>query len=142
MKIKVTNHIIKSILFAGIAQLALTGCIDLDEEPKSFISSDQFFQTQADAVAGVNSIYFRLNSTGQTPYHILFSTGMEMMTDDVQPGPGATNADVRSQSVLSHSSTGLRVREIWQQHYDAINRANIAIDRIPGVEMDATLRTD
>jgi hypothetical protein len=141
MKIKVTNHIIKSILFAGIAQLALTGCIDLDEEPKSFISSDQFFQTQADAVAGVNSIYFRLNSTGQTPYHILFSTGMEMMTDDVQPGPGATNADVRSQSVLSHSSTGLRVREIWQQHYDAINRANIAIDRIPGVEMDATLRT-
>jgi hypothetical protein len=49
MKIKITNHIIKSILFAGIAQLALTGCIDLDEEPKSFISSDQFFQTQADA---------------------------------------------------------------------------------------------
>jgi hypothetical protein len=138
---KIHSNILKSVVLAGLIQGALTSCVDLDEAPKSFVSSDQFFKTQADAVAAVNAIYFRLNSTGQTPYHVLFSTGMDMMSDDVQPGPGATNADVRSQSVLSHSSTGLRVREIWQQHYDAINRANIAIDRIPTVNMDETLRT-
>lgn len=136
---KLKYNLKKSLLVALFA-VTMTGCVDLDEAPKSFVSSDQFFKTQADAVAGVNSIYFRLNSTGQTPYHVLFSTGMDMMSDDVQPGPGATNADVRSQSVLSHSSTGQRVREIWQQHYDAVNRANIAIDRIPAIEMDETLR--
>ncbi|MCF0052116.1 RagB/SusD family nutrient uptake outer membrane protein [Dyadobacter sp. LJ53] len=134
------SNTFKLLLLSGVIQLAIISCVDLDEAPKSFISTDQFFKTQADAIAAVNAIYFRLNATGQTPYHILFSTGMDMMSDDVQPGPGATNADVRSQSVLSHSSTGLRVREIWQQHYDAINRANIAIDKIPAVEMDATLR--
>jgi hypothetical protein len=130
----------RSILLAGLIQFALTSCVDLNEAPKSFVSSDQFFKTQADAIASVNAIYFRLNASGQTPYHVLFSTGMDMMSDDVQPGPGATNADVRSQSVLSHSSTGVRVREIWQQHYDAINRANIAIDKIPAIQMDEALK--
>lgn len=135
------NHIIQKSLFAVAFTALLGGCVDLEESPKSFVSSDQFFKTQADALAGVSAIYFRLNSTGQTPYHVLFSTGMDMMSDDVQPGPGATNADVRSQSVLSHSSTGQRVREIWQQHYDAVNRANIAIDKIPQIDMDAALRS-
>lgn len=130
----------KTLLLAGLVQLTVSSCVDLEEAPKSFVSSDQFYKTQADAIAGVNAIYYKLNATGQTPYHVLFSTGMEMMTDDVQPGPGATNADVRSQSVLSHSSTGQRVREIWQQHYNAINRANIAIEKIPTITMDEALR--
>lgn len=134
------SNTFKTLLLAGFVQLTVTSCLDLEEAPKSFVSSDQFYKTQADAIAGVNAIYFKLNATGQTPYHILFSTGMDMMSDDVQPGPGATNADVRSQAVLSHSSTGQRVREIWQQHYNAINRANIAIEKIPTITMDETLR--
>ncbi|SDL11600.1 RagB/SusD family nutrient uptake outer membrane protein [Siphonobacter aquaeclarae] len=124
-----------------LALLAVgTSCTTLDETPKSFVSEEQFFQTQADAVAAVNAIYYCLNYSGQTPYNVLFSTGMDMMSDDVQPGPGATNADVRSQAILSHSSTGLRIYQIWQQHYTAINRANIAVDRIPSVAFDETLK--
>lgn len=141
MKFRFNSKTIKKILTAGVFPAVLLGCVDLEESPRSFVSSDQFFKNEADAIAGVNSIYFRLNASGQTPYLVLFSTGMDMMSDDVQPGPGATNADVRSQAVLSHSSTGQRVREIWQQHYDAINRANIAIEKIPGiVKIDEKLR--
>jgi hypothetical protein len=75
-----------------------------------------------------------LNRSGQTPYNILFVTGQEFMADDIKMGPGATNPDVKAQSTLDHSPSTLRVREIWQQHYAGITKANIAIDRIPGIQ--------
>ena len=34
---------------------------------------------------------------------------------------------------LLHSSSNLRVYELWQQHYAGVYRANVAIDRIPTV---------
>lgn len=115
----------------------------LKEEPESIITEDNFFKTQNDAIYAVNSIYFLLNSGGstvQTPYNTLFNTGMDMATDDVDPGPGATNPDVRSLSVLGHSSSNLRVYELWQQHYAAIKKANVALAKIPDISFDETLK--
>lgn len=115
----------------------------LKEEPESIITEDNFFKTQNDAIYAVNSIYFLLNAGGssvQTPYNTLFNTGMDMASDDVDPGPGATNPDVRSLSVLGHSSSNLRVYELWQQHYAAIKKANVALAKIPDIEFDAKLK--
>jgi len=113
----------------------------LREKPASFLSEDQYYKTREDAVNAVNAVYFFLNSKpGQTPYHTLFNTGMNMAGDDEDPGPGATNADVRSLSVLAHAPTNLRVFEIWQQHYAAIKRANVALEKIPEIEFDETLK--
>ncbi|WP_183556771.1 RagB/SusD family nutrient uptake outer membrane protein [Mucilaginibacter sp. SP1R1] len=117
-------------------------CAKLNEDPRSFIPANQFYKTQADAVAAVTAAYSLLNGGSnavQTPYNTLFNTGMDFMADDEGPGPGATNADVRSQAVLGHSSSGLRVLQIWQQHYAAIKKSNIAIDTIPHIQFDATL---
>jgi hypothetical protein len=113
--------------------LALVSCARLDEKPASFISESQFYKTEADAKAAVTAAYYLLNAPAQSPYNVLFSTGMEMMTDDIGPGPGATNADVRSQAVLQHNSSGLRVLQIWQYHYAGIRYANIALQKIPGI---------
>jgi starch-binding outer membrane protein, SusD/RagB family len=110
-------------------------CTKLDEDPESFVSEDNYYQTVADAKAALNAVYYCLNySSAQTPYNILFVTGQEFMADDIKMGPGATNADVKIQSTLDHSPSTLRVKEIWQQHYIAINRANIAIDKIPNIQ--------
>ncbi|QNL50409.1 RagB/SusD family nutrient uptake outer membrane protein [Olivibacter sp. SDN3] len=113
----------------------------LEEEPAAIISDNQFYNTQEDAVNAVNAVYFLLNAGGlQTPYNTLFNTGMNMAGDDEDPGPGATNPDVRSLSVLAHSSTNLRVYEIWQQHYAAIKKANVALEKIPEIEFDEQLK--
>ncbi|MCE7064081.1 RagB/SusD family nutrient uptake outer membrane protein [Dyadobacter sp. CY326] len=134
----------KYILLAMLA-LGFTSCEEfLKEEPESFLSEDQYYKTQADAVNAVNAVYFFLNSGGsniQTPYNTLFNTGMNMAGDDEDPGPGATNADVRSLSVLAHSSSNLRIYEIWQQHYAAIKKANVALEKVPTIEFDAALKT-
>jgi len=132
---------LKYILILALST-GIVSCAKLSRTPESFIPAGQFYKTQADAVAAVTAAYSLLNAgsnTVQTPYNTLFNTGMNFMSDDDAPGPGATNADVRSQSVLGHSSSGLRILQIWQQHYAAIKKANIAIDTIPHIAFDATL---
>jgi hypothetical protein len=135
---------IRYILLASL-MVSMSSCEQfLKEEPESFLSEDQYYKTQVDAVNAVNAVYFFLNAGGnsiQTPYNTLFNTGMNMAGDDEDPGPGATNADVRSLSVLAHSSSNLRIYELWQQHYAAVKRANVAIEKIPAIDFDNELKT-
>jgi hypothetical protein len=122
----------------------LASCVSLDEEPRSLLSTDQFYKTKSDAIAAVDAIYFNLNhQTENIPfalYSSLFNTGMEMATDDVSAGPGSPNPDVRSISILSFSSLNVRVLQFWQAQYASINRANVAIEKIPGIEIDESLK--
>lgn len=135
----------KNILFLSIAALAfLFACNKLLEEtPQSFVSPEQFYRTSSDAVAAVNAIYYPFASNGdgnQPIFNSLLNTGMDFMTDDLDAGPGSPNNDVRTMAVLSHISANLRVKEIWQQHYSGINKANVALTRIPNISMDAKLK--
>ncbi|MFT3855918.1 MAG: RagB/SusD family nutrient uptake outer membrane protein [Ilumatobacteraceae bacterium] len=121
------------IFTAAIA--ALVSCKKfLKEDPESFVSEDQYYNTESDAVSAVNAIYYYINTGSvQSPYNTLFNTGMDMADDDEDPGPGATNADVRSLAVLAYSSSNQRVYELWQQHYAGIRKANIALTYIPTI---------
>ena len=132
----------KKILYIFLSVFAFTSCTDLNENPASLITTEQFYKTESDALSAVTSVYnAALNNGGLTMYNRLFHLAFEIMSDDAIAGLRVTNADVRSISVLSHSTTNDRVDELWRESYVAINRANIAIERIPQIEMDATLRT-
>jgi hypothetical protein len=108
----------------------------LEEDPKGFVTQDDYYKTETDATNAVTAVYALLNGGGnavQTPYNTLFNTGLNFMCDDEFPGPGATNGDVRSMANLLHTSTNLRVYELWQQHYAAVAKANLAIYYVPKV---------
>src|SRR5689334_13146283 len=140
---KLLNYII-----IAAASIMGVSCSDfLAEEPKSFISEDQFYKTPADALTATNATYFfynggGANGSGQTAYNSLLQVGMEFATDEQYPGPGAVNADVRSLSVHNHSSTNRTFYENWQQHYAAVKRANVAIEKIALIDFgtNTTLR--
>jgi hypothetical protein len=130
-------------LLLTIAVASLSACVKLDENPKSFISPEQFYKTSGDAVSAVNAIYYPMvdNSTGAQPiYNRLFYTGLDFLTDDLDAGPGSPNAEVRALAKLTHASTNLRIQQIWTEHYEGINKANIALERIPAIEMDGKLK--
>ncbi|MEI6946804.1 RagB/SusD family nutrient uptake outer membrane protein [Paraflavisolibacter sp. H34] len=130
---KLFSIVVLSVLFAS--------CAKLKEEPDSVITTGQFYQTAEEAVAAVNSIYnAALNNGGITMYNRLFNLAFEIQTDDVIAGQRVTNIDVRAMSSLTQSTTNDRVDELWREHYVAINRANIAIDRVPQIDMDTVLR--
>ena len=131
------------LLFTLLVVSAISCKKFLQEKPAGIITTDNFYKTQSDAIAAVNAVYFMLNAGGtaeQTPYNVLLSTGMDMATDDVDPGPGASNADVRSLSVLGTTSTNRTVFQLWQQHYAAIGMANVALAKVPGISMDTALQ--
>ncbi len=132
----------KKLLYLFAVTLISASCVKLEEKPDSILTSEQFYQTREDAVAAVNGIYnAALNNGGITMYNRLFHLGFEIQTDDAIAGQRVTNIDVRAMAALTQSTSNDRVDELWKEHYTAINRANIAIDRIPAIEMDAELRT-
>ena len=110
--------------------LIFFSCVDLDEDPESFLTADQFYQTEDQAIAAVNAVYHGINNTTHTLYNRLMQIGTEMATDDYQAGPRARNAHVRAISGLTHDASNDRMQELWRQSYDVINRSNIAVDKI------------
>jgi len=132
----------KKIIYIFLGVFTFSSCTDQNENPASLITTEQFYKTESDAQSAVTSVYnAALNNGGLTMYNRLFHLAFEIMTDDAIAGLRVTNADVRTISVLAHSTTNDRVDELWRESYVAINRANIVIKRVPLIEMDATLRT-
>ena len=134
----------RTIIYLFIILGIIAGaCTKLTEDPQSFLTPDQFYKTQNDAIAAVNVLYHQLNhdpNLQQGLYNSLYNTGMDFMSDDLDAGPGSPNPDVQSLSKLAHSATVVRGKEIWQQHFANINRANVAIQKIPLIDFDQKLK--
>ncbi|MCU7552690.1 RagB/SusD family nutrient uptake outer membrane protein [Chitinophagaceae bacterium LB-8] len=120
----------KNIVYLLSTLLVLSGCSKLNEDPESYLTTDQFYQNEQQATAAVNGVYRKLFESGQSLYNSLIQIGVEMATDDYEAGPRARNAHVRAISGLTHDASNDRMEQLWKQSYDAINTANIAIDRI------------
>ncbi|WP_335967236.1 RagB/SusD family nutrient uptake outer membrane protein [Galbibacter sp. PAP.153] len=126
----------KKIIIIIILVLSFQGCTDLEESPESNLTVNQFYKTTEDAVSAVNAIYHRMF----TEWLVLYNRQLmmlEMATDDVSAGPRTRSSQVIDLSKINYVPNNTGLNWTWQYSYDAINRANIAIDRIsvldPGV---------
>lgn len=130
-----------------ICVFVFTSCEDfLEENPKDRVANSNYYQTEDDAISAVNSIYAWLGSYdltyGNTAgiYHSTFWVTVGLASDEMNNNQlGAPQLD--QISTFSHNSENAALLEIWQMHYKAINTANIAIDRVPGIDMDTELRS-
>ncbi len=127
----------------SIATGVLFSCNKLTENPASVIEKSQFYKTSGDAVAAVNAVYSTLNSdpAGDFPIYgrnlnLLICNG----SDEQVYSPSNTNPDVRALGTTTYVASNDRIKKIWQQHYYGISRANVAIDNIPGIVFDTTLK--
>ena len=123
--------IITLLLTAGL----FVSCTELEVTPTSFVTEENYFNTQDDAIASVTAVYASLSlDPGEQSLfgrNLYFLT--DMATDYASAGVSATNPQVRALSSLTHDATSDRVQVAWRQIYAGINRANIAIDNIPKV---------
>ena len=133
----------KIILLVTGIEVALTACNKLSENPKSVIVSSDFYKTTSDATSAVNAVYSTLNSdpAGDFPiYGRQLNLLVENASDNQLYSPSNTNPDVRALGTETYIPSNSRVQKVWQQLYFGINRANVAIDNIPAIQMDTTLR--
>lgn len=125
----------RNLLYFMLLILSLSSCVDLNEAPKSSQTTNQFYRNEADAIAAVNAVYHRMftNTAGMLASGVLFNRQLmmyEMATDDYTAGPRTRNAQIVEMSKLNHSASNLAIEYSWEYTYEAINIANIAIDRI------------
>lgn len=121
-----------------------SSCNKLVENPNSIITSSQFYKTQSDAIAAVNAVYSTLNTDAANDFPI-YGRNLNLLTgngsDDQIFSPSNTNPDVRALGTTTYVAANDRVKKNWQQHYFGISRANVAIDNIPNISFDTTLRS-
>ncbi|CAN5659272.1 RagB/SusD family nutrient uptake outer membrane protein [soil metagenome] len=133
-----------NILFIALLILPGMSCKKfLEEDPKNLVAVTNFYKTENDAVFAVNAIYAYLNSTssGSTAgvYHSTFWVMAGLASDEL------INEEIFSPqndqiSKFTHGPINGSIQETWAMHYKAITIANIAINRIPLIQMNTVLR--
>lgn len=113
----------KKIIFSIILIIGLLGCTDLDEQVFSSASPLNYYQNVSDANSAVISIYNSLNRTVN-----LWDFGMSSLV--FMPSPHVVSRVPWRKywgdySVTSSDQVSLPV--VWNQHYQAIFRANVVI---------------
>jgi starch-binding outer membrane protein, SusD/RagB family len=119
----------------------LSSCNDfLDQPLRGRQQLDDFFSSAENAELFINGVYENVN--GNDWSQVNFSRQInEMATDDnwsgntIQPRPDITG--IAAYNVFPGSTY---FNSFWENHYIGITRANIALDRIPAVSMDANFK--
>lgn len=126
-----------SILVFSFFAFGNSGCHLLEEDPEHILVASNFYKTEGDAVAAVNSIYNRL-------YTGMYERSMQLMadlpTDDYKNGIGMDNPFLHALEFGNVTPENQFVSSTWSDHYDGINRANAAINSIPQIKMNEELK--
>lgn len=136
----------KKIVYAllSVALLQMTACDSfLEENPRSSLTTDTYYRTEAQATASINNLYW----TG-APRRITDAGSAYMGPKATLPGmlTGYFSNNYEGQEVVCRYSRLLTrqqypsnlagaMNDIWDPCYQAINRANAAIMYIPDIEM-------
>ena len=111
--------------------LPLIGCADLDQTSISSIDKDNFYQSKEDIQTAINGIYQEFTVDG---FYGMFNNQSvyinDLQTDYVKAGAQTNSAHIRELSNFAVQPTNLFVGYAWEEHYTAINRANVVIDKV------------
>jgi len=122
-----------------LAALGLIGCDFLSTEPKGVLTTENFFKTADQAVQATNATY---NMLREWQVHVFSWIGLtDIVSDDATkgstPGDASFLGDLDN---LTFDPGNIAFADPWAGYYKGIYRANVAIQHIPDVSMDATLK--
>jgi starch-binding outer membrane protein, SusD/RagB family len=130
------NTAIRRLALVPLAALA-AGCVDLEVTNPNEETRETFWQTEAQAVQGVNAAYRGLQENGAYGRWLQFAY-------DIRSDIGVSRSpwgELANFTATVFTSYDFEVnRQIWQHHYGAILRANQVIDNVPNIDMNAGLR--
>lgn len=134
------KKIVSSLLLAAGMLLASSCGEDfLALEPFDTLTTENFYRNQTEAIAAVTAVYQPLQPLyNGAAWHI-----GDIMSDETDLGGGGGGDGLETLELDNFTVTSFNpvIRLFWQQCYLGIQRANIAIQRIPDVPgMSATIR--
>lgn len=135
------NTTYKYIKIVTLALLLLPfSCDDfLDKPLQGKVTQDSFPTTAADAQLATNAVYNTLRNSG---YNSGLFPILDIMSDDAHKGsePTDARATIGPYDNFTHLATEGTVGEWWKTLYLGVKRANIVIEKVSTISMDAELR--
>ncbi|MBO0931603.1 RagB/SusD family nutrient uptake outer membrane protein [Fibrella aquatilis] len=129
----------KTNLITFLCLLCLGACSDmLNEQPRGDYAEAAFYQTSAQAVLAINAAYQPLSFASDNNRLWVFG---DVASDDAAKGgdPG-DQADIGLVDNFQIFPNNGPVESEWGVLYEGINRANLVLQRVPAINMDATLK--
>jgi starch-binding outer membrane protein, SusD/RagB family len=126
----------KKIAIVICSLFFITSCKkSLKEVPLDFVSPDNFFKNETEAKASVYSLYNTVINANA------YNFSLYLLTDLSSPAlDGIANPVNLSIDNFTYNAS-LAWLDYYQGAYVAIQRANLALERIPAISMDNTLKT-
>lgn len=134
--------IMKSKIYVLIMAMFLVSCGDdfTTLSPISQRNVDNFYNTPNDFVLAINATYGALQADGtyNQSYWVMF----EMRSDNTDQGPDVTGLanELAVVNVFSENALNAFISDAYRDSYVLITRANIILDKIDGIAMDAGLK--
>jgi len=126
----------KKILYI-IPLIICFSCVDtLEEDPKDFISEENFYNSEADAEAAVIAVY-ESNLALYDPWMYSLLT----IHSDYCNGTGSQQ-NIGDYSVLLNGTNISRVALVYENLYQGINRANVVIQKVPEIEFNESTKSE
>ena len=111
----------------------------LEVVPRGSLTADNFYKTAEHAELATNAVYNVMRRWEVTVFAYLGCT--DILSDDADKGSEPNDAlFILEMDNLTFDAGNLAPLSCWDGYYRAIYRANIAIQKIPAIEMDAKLR--
>jgi len=138
-KMKKTKHIVSKITLSLLIITALSCTEDfLDIEANQVTAEDI---TSDEAVELVNGVYNIFLTWQVSSFSWIGVTSITSDDADKGSDPGDTGNDKHLLDNLTYDATSISFAEVWEGHYNGIQRANQAINRISDFEdLDSDLK--
>ncbi|GAB4489365.1 MAG: RagB/SusD family nutrient uptake outer membrane protein [Saprospiraceae bacterium] len=113
----------------------------LEKSPIIGVTEENFYRTEADAVAAVNAAYATLQFQMSPAGHFRWFWGDIMSDDAIKGGSGDNDVNTLLQLETFRGPTNTDLLESeWGANFEGIYRANVVLEKVPAIEMDARLK--
>ena len=129
-----------SIIILVLFSFYFTGCESfLDKQPQGALTQETFPTTASDALLAVNASYSVMLDSR---FHSGLFPILDIMSDDARKGSNPTDqsSEIGPYDNFTFTKTSSVLQSWWGTLYLGIKRANVVIEKVPGIDMDANLR--
>ena len=113
----------------------------LEKKPIVGLTEENFYRSEADAIAAVNAAYATLQFQMSPAGHFRWFWGDIMSDDAIKGGSGDNDANALLQLETFRGPTNTDLLESeWGADYEGIYRANVVLEKVPGIAMDEKLK--
>ena len=130
-----------TLLLVAPTLIAVPGCTELTEQPKSAITPEDFYKTEEEVMAGVASVYAGLRN----PFALWAYYNISEVSSDEMIVPtrgqdwydGGRWLEIERHQWTANNPSGLEdVGRAWKDTYTTIARANVVLEALERPEVD------